>query len=679
MPWRHGARQAAGPFAQMADAAFAVASVAVSCFVPAPRAAAAEGVGGSGWRSVVESNTCTLRRPNEIPLRISLLISLLLLSLGILEALPSSLLIFLDNHAQKQKQDAVLEATEARATRVALSMAYRVLLWADCVYIAAVVPAAVCSIVLLRRLTPRGSKEDKGQRPPHSHGNTRVGGSIIRVLCIVQSFVRFTVNIIKILCGFLVKQIKFSIGRGRHQNQRTLPLVRSDQSLGQLNSDTMATGSAVSCSGGEAKVTGAHRYFKPALFGGSIVGLSCSFLSFRALGRFVTEIDNEMEETIALKTLVSQICALGVLISSVLGAFGSVSMPYTCLMGFYLPHISDHSIKASEKELQSVMLSLEEVRLRGKVSTVAGSGSDAGSCLPSPAATSTSASRRRGFSFFRKRCGSLSRACSSSGIHADDYQAVALRDEIDYLQNLHHDITEELVEMRQIQLQTKRSRTPIGQLMRCFGVIFSGVLLIRIGTAVLAVMIPAAEAGNARERSDPITKLLSILIGFSVIDEVEYNSLQQLSSLLLSAFLSFSQVNMFLKTMTALNRRVGWLWMSCWNDFVGRDQNNMLNASITSWLLSGIMGSFFLCCLVLTKMNMPRDYRTSFSAALQGSGDFSFDATRTTNSVFAFSCIVSAAVLGSLFGIRRKTLGLHLADTSTPRSLGTKMHVHADV
>ena len=257
-----------------------------------------------------------------------------------------------------------------------------------------------------------------------------------------------------------------------------------------------------------------------------------------------------------------------------------------------------------------------------------------------------------------------------------EHIGVRLRDEIDYLQNLHQDITEELVEMRQIQLQTKRSRTPIGQLMRCFGVIFFGVLLIRIGTAVLAVLRPAAEAGNAHERSDPITKSLSILIGFSVIDEVEYNSLQQLSSLLLSTFLSFSQVNMFLKTMTALNRRIGWLWKSCWNDyFVGRDQNNMLNASITSWLLSGIMGSFFLCCLVLTKMNMPRDYRASFSAALKGSGDFSFDATRTTNSVFAFSCIVSAAVLGSLFGIRRKTLGLHLAGTSTSRSLGTKMHV----
>jgi hypothetical protein len=344
-------------------------------------------------------------------------------------------------------------------------------------------------------------------------------------------------------------------------------------------------------------------------------------------------------------------------------------------MGFYLPHISDQSIKTLEKELQSVMLSLEEVRLRKKVSTAAGSGSGAGSCLTSPVATSTSASRRRGFSLFRKRCGSLSHACSSSGIHADDYQAVGLRDEIDYLQNLHQDITEELVEMRQIQLQTKRSRTPIGKLMRCFGVIFSGVLLIRIGTAVLGVLRPAAEAGNARERSDPITKSLSILVGFSVINEVEYNSLQQLSSLLLSTFLSFSQVNMFLKTMTALNRRIGWLWKSCWNDFVVRDQNNMLNASITSWLLSGIMGSFFLCCLVLTKMNMPRDYRASFSAALKGSGDFSFDATRTTNSVFAFSCIVSAAVLGSLFGIRRKTLGLHLAGTSTPRSLGTNMHV----
>jgi hypothetical protein len=692
----------------MADAAFAIASVAVSCFLPAPRLAGTTGRGTLRCHSVEsdtirtnESSSSTasdkhigaaanskksmdegsnlasdaaagvtgvssatpskerfrstpqtenpsqtaLRRSNEAPLRVSLLISLLLFSLGIIEALPSSWLMFLNNHAQKGH--AMLPPARDPSSEIrgfALSSAYRFLLWIDCVFIAVIVPGAL-GAVLIMRFIPRGSKEDGGKARRHKRDCSRVGGGIIRALCIAQSLTEFITSIILIVCGFLVKVVRKSVGKGPN-HPRGLPTTTSE--------------SIISCTSGNTKVSDATQYSKRGLVFGSILGLSCSFLSLRALGRFVNEIDNEMENTIALKRVVAQICALGVIISSVLGAFGSVSMPYTCLMGFFLPHISDHSIKALQKELQSLSQSLAELQSR-RILSLPGPG------LPSPVATSASASRGRGLSYFRKSCSSLSRAHLSSGIQVDEYQAAAMREEIDFLQNLHADISEELFEMRQMQIQSKRSRTPLGRIRGFFGIIFSVVLLVRVGMIAFG-----PRAGDNYERSDPITIGLSVLLGFSMIDEVEYNTLQQLSSLFLSAFLSVSQVNMFLRTLGTLDRRVWCLWRSCRNDFVVRDwrEKQCQFTSATSWLLSGIMGSFFLSCLVLIKKSVPRDYRASFSSALKGSGDFSFDA-RITNSVFTFSALFSAATLGILFGIRRKTSKFHL----TPQFHGTNMHI----
>ena len=89
----------------MADAALAVASVAVSCLLPAPR--------GSNKLAAHEGSSCTVAtcvrsRNTEAPLRISLLLSLLLFSLGVLEAVPSPWLMFLRNHAQTRHATTLL-------------------------------------------------------------------------------------------------------------------------------------------------------------------------------------------------------------------------------------------------------------------------------------------------------------------------------------------------------------------------------------------------------------------------------------------------------------------------------------------------------------------------------------------------------------------------------------------
>ena len=693
----------------MADVAFAVASVAVSCFLPAPRAGA-DGAGTSGW-GLVESNSPSpmsattdvnvatnssalgrysaaqegstlaydapsgVRNSAEAPLRISLLLSLLLFSLGVLEAVPSSWLMFLSNHAQSRHATIVPDksATEMRG-RIAMSSAYRFLLWADCIFIAVIVPAAL-GTTLIVRFIPRVSKEDGGHPRRHMNDSSRLGGGIIRsshgiirALCVAQSFVRFIASILLIVCGFMVTQVKRFIGCGRH-HQRGLPLVKSVQSMGQMKSDTTTNEPIISSStSGNGKV--ATQYSKRGLILGCFVGLLCSYFSLRAIGRFVTEVDIEMENTIALKNVVSQICALGVLISSVLGAFGSVSMPYTSLMGFFLPQISDQSIKSLQKELQNVSQSLATLQSMRSLTPMGPSGSG----LASPAKNGASASRGRGMSFFRKRCSSLARGHSPRGIYVDEHQAAATRDEIEYLQNLRADIKDELFEMGLLQIQARRSRTPLGRITGFFGVIFSIVLLVRVGIAMLVALGPGNRAGDNNERSDPITMGLSFLLGFSMIDEVEYDSLQQLASLFLAAFLSVSQVNMFLRTLSTLNRRMGCLWRrSCQSDFVVRDQRDrpFHNASPTSWLLAGIMGSFFLSCLALMKMNMPRNYRREFSSALKGFDDFSFDA-RITNAVFTSFSILTATILAILFGIRKKTSNLHLLSSQIH---GTNAHL----
>lgn len=664
----------------MADAALAVASVAVSCLLPAPRAGTKGTAGTSGWGSVDCSNAfdsnklaahegsaCTVAssvrsRNAEAPLRISLLLSLLLFSLGVLETVPSSWLTFLRNHAQTRHSTILPhESSSEIRGRISVSSAYRFLLWADCIFIAVIVPAAFGTILIMRFI-PRGNKEEGGHARRHMNDNSRFGGGVIRALCVAQSVIRFVARVLLIIGGFLTQLKRFK----RRHHQRGLPLVKSVQSMGQIKSGAMTNEPIISSgTSGNTKVT--TQYSKRGLILGCIVGLSCSYFSLRATGRFVTEIDNEMENTIALKNVVSQICALGVLISSVLGAFGSVSMPYTCLMGIYLPHVSDHSIKSMQKELQSVSQSLATLQSTRALSSLAAPGSS----LASPVTNGASVSRDLvGMSSFRKRCGSLARAHSPSGIQADEY-------EIEYLQNLHADIKDELFEMSLMQVQVKRSKTPIGRITGFVGVIFSVVLLIRVGMAMVIAFGPGNRAGDNNERSDPITIGLSFLLGFSMIDEVEYDSLQQLGSLFLSAFLSVSQVNMFLRTMSALNRRMGCLWRkSCQSDFVARDQRDdklLHNSSATSWLLSGIMGSFFLSCLVVMKMNMPQDLRGEFSSALKGSGDLSFDA-RITNAVFALSSILTAAILSILFGIRRQASNLHLA-ASISQIHGTNAHL----
>lgn len=75
-------------------------------------------------------------------------------------------------------------------------------------------------------------------------------------------------------------------------------------------------------------------------------------------------------------------------------------------------------------------------------------------------------------------------------------------------------------------------------------------------------------------------------------------------------------------------------------------------------LLAALIGSYFLACIILTKGMVPWQYRSSFSGALGGFDAFVIQSD-LINVLFAFSALVSAAVLAMLFGIQKQNAMRH--------------------
>ena len=82
----------------------------------------------------------------------------------------------------------------------------------------------------------------------------------------------------------------------------------------------------------------------------------------------------------------------------------------------------------------------------------------------------------------------------------------------------------------------------------------------------------------------------------------------------------------------------------------GTADHHLPTNSVAKILASFVMGSYFLSCVVVVKLNLPVEYRASFSSAIGFNFDFN---TILLNVIFFAAAIMSALVLGLLFGIQR--------------------------
>jgi Abscisic acid G-protein coupled receptor/The Golgi pH Regulator (GPHR) Family N-terminal len=413
-----------------------------------------------------------------------------------------------------------------------------------------------------------------------------------------------------------------------------------------------------------------------------------------------------------LTLAISRLCAVGLLLSALVNGFGSVSFPFASLTPFYLKPVTTESIAIAEAELARLQSTLEERRYQA--ANLSSSSSLSISTMSGTNSGNFAAGNRRNGSF------------SDLG---DDFaqRRASISTEVAFLEALIEETKDDVDEMRHSQRVSSRARTPAGRVLSWLGVIMSVVLLVRLLTITISLnwwaSISRREFTGVDEttgrsdaspssRTDVVTMILLWTVGHTrlVSSQQQLNQLSQFISIVLSSFLSVSQVRTFLRTASALNRRLSGLCGACHcHPSSGRrpspssssssssghppalhsssDRGQLLASTVYSYGLATLAGCYFLACVVLTKLMLPEPYRRSFSRALLGSAYLSPSAEQGTeynddgeaaaaasaaepshrhelllfwvrtgavNVVFIFAAVASALVLGALFGIQRQ-------------------------
>jgi len=581
---------------------------------------------------------------NLASIQLILVLSFSLFSLSLLEALPSnwSLLLHHDNigsenrHHHPRDGDDGYDSVDSIAISagagglMTLEWAYTVVLSSLAALILVIFPFLVGGQLL-------GDLVDRCSLPSSS--------SLPRFVRVAFGLVASTLRCAQFLCGMVLSRF-----RQRRQSAHGPILALSRQENGDSNNDATAS-------------LGAHRrrFRKRWLLGGLgwvVVTLAC----MRILAPLAVYSDGDAP---FLAVAVSYLTALGLLLSATLNGFGSVSLPHSCLAGLYLEPIRNETIAQAEVELDKVKKSLDDRKseLRGNSSL------DAASISTGGASSSSSSWRRSSF--------------ADLGGGDVNQRRQVLSSEIEFLEMLTEEMAEDIVEMRFSQKMALEARTPIGQVKSYVGVVFSIVLLLRLCSAVLSAWPRSAERSSRNSSGDVVTMILGWLVGQNLVNRQNFNNFSQFISLIITAFLSVSQIRTFLRTVSAVNRRLSVLYCKCsWgaqdkkaSRFLSSENELQLLTGSASYLVASLMGCYFLACIVLTKMMLPAKYGTAFVAALGGPHILQVR-VYAVNATFALSALVSTVVLGMIFGIQRQNTFRNqswtTSATSAPKSSGVE-------
>ncbi|KAL7515842.1 hypothetical protein ACHAWX_000915 [Stephanocyclus meneghinianus] len=176
--------------------------------------------------------------------------------------------------------------------------------------------------------------------------------------------------------------------------------------------------------------------------------------------------------------MVKMSCALGMIIASALNGFGCASMPHANLVGIYLkPTSSAVLAKVEEDYFYAVKVLEEKTFILSSLSWL------------------------------------------SLNETAENNKVRQLRDEINFMENLVGDMSDDIEEMKHSQELALKARTPVGRISWILGMVFSVILVIRVALAASTVW-GAKQISNTpsmhRQRGDPITIILLWLTGHHV-------------------------------------------------------------------------------------------------------------------------------------------------------------------
>jgi hypothetical protein len=364
---------------------------------------------------------------------------------------------------------------------------------------------------------------------------------------------------------------------------------------------------------------------------------------------------------------------MGLLISSILNGFGSVSLPYTTLSGFFLPDVRPDCITnlyGELKSLRAILFNKKNVvkELKVQISSLNTSRSTNQASLTGSSGKSFSMS-----SLLIQN--NTNRGFSDLGVELRERRQV-LNTEISFIEDLVRETTLDLEELKHSQMTATATRTSIGKTKLYIGLVLSIILLIRLFNAGHSIFRSLNILSNEdyaprlhkKSRSDIVTSILFWLSGHHHVSHHQHNMLSQMVSLVLSAVLSVTQVTTFLRTATIVHHRLSRLY----NNFfccgstnangIGLSSKNYLdqkrNANFFWRITSALLGCYSLACIVLIKMMLPERFSVAFSMALDETSIFTIHSS-AVDTVYFSSAVVSSSIFGILLGIQRQNISRH--------------------
>lgn len=310
-----------------------------------------------------------------------------------------------------------------------------------------------------------------------------------------------------------------------------------------------------------------------------------------------------------LKFMVKMACALGMILASLLNGFGCASLPHSNLVGMYLKPTSAAVLAKVEEDYFYAAQNLEEKKYM---------------------------------------LSGILQLSSTANVPTNTIKVKELREEINFLENLVGDMNGDIEEMKHSQHLALKARTISGRISWVLGVVFSVILVVRVILASSSFMYVSRVARSMPgQRRDPITMIVLWLSGHDIVSEEQYNLYLQGTSLILAGFLTASQVRNFFRVIGFLSRKFGQVFGISFDATNTRGTMGELSLLLCSFT----MGCYFLSCVVVVKMTLPLEYRSAFSDSI-GKFDFGFNAA-VLNMIFCTSTCTVAVILGFLFGIQR--------------------------
>ena len=543
-------------------------------------------------------------------------LSMGIFSLSILEVVPSTWLAVLDHDTDGEFHSGYMTITGS----------YRILLWTMCLWTILILPTIIGGQAYAR--------PDKAHHGIHVDETKKIGTWPTQpnpwwFRCILKS--------LRFAWGFLSQALLLPL---YHLIQKQIQYLtdknRSEPILALSHNG--AAGSQERSSSRTSKIP-SYTLSSTSYNIGASAGVMSTFIILRTFGSLV--ISHQGHSYNILSTLVSWLCAVGLMLSSILNGFGSVSLPHSCLAGFYLQPIHPAVMAQAETELQSTIKALEFTMTE----------LDEGS--PTAATVLTNNRRKQ-----------ASRKSFANCAHNEGGRKHGLQQDCNFLDMLVEELREDVAEMKHAHFLASQARTLLGQIKAYIGMFFSVILLLRLYSSILSV-IQMDETTSTSSTRDPITAVLVWLTGHHYVNQHDFTNLSQGISLLLTVILSFSQFQTFLRTTESVHRRLLLIYRKCQcaqkrgtaTLHTIKRNTTQEESQISMHILAALTGCYCISCVVLIKMNVPLEYRAGFTAAIGGS-DFTIHSS-ALNLLFSVSAVVSSMVLGLLFGIQRQNTKRH--------------------